>query len=90
MLIRGRLLVLAALVLLGPAAGADETSSADGSKAADSSGELICRKEEMLGTRLGAHRVCHTAHEWDEISRASQDKIMDIQQRAAQTGVPNN
>lgn len=31
--------------------------------------QLICKREEVIGTRLGGHKTCHTRADWENIAR---------------------
>ena len=65
-------------------AWADTSSAPPGDQvASDGPDEMICRKVEELGTRLGGRKVCHTAKEWQQIERDAQDEVGDIQRRGS-------
>ena len=49
------------------------------------SSDIVCRSEDTIGTRLGAHRVCHTRLEWAQIKRNYQDNV-DHAQTLINTG----
>jgi hypothetical protein len=51
--------------------------------------KLICRMEEVTGSRLTARRVCHTAADWAAISRDAQDATLETQLRSKQSN-PNS
>jgi hypothetical protein len=53
--------------------------------------DLICRTyPPPLGSLLGGRRICHTASEWEGISRDSQDATSDLQMRGQIGRVPGN
>lgn len=31
--------------------------------------EVVCKREEEIGTRLGGHKTCHTRADWANIAR---------------------
>ena len=43
--------------------------------------EMICRRQEDTGSRLGGRRMCHTRQEWEQISNEARNDI----DRASQT-----
>lgn len=46
--------------------------------------EVICRRQDDTGSRLGGTKICHTRAEWDEISRVSRDEVERAQQTVRQ------
>lgn len=48
--------------------------------------EVICRYQEVTGSRLGGDKVCHTRREWDEISANSRDAVSRSQMGASFCG----
>jgi hypothetical protein len=40
----------------------------------DAGQEVVCKRQEIPGSRLGGTRVCHTRAEWDEISRIAREQ----------------
>jgi hypothetical protein len=44
--------------------------------------QVICRREEEIGSRLGGHKECHTRAEWEQISRDSSDATAQMQNNA--------
>jgi hypothetical protein len=82
------LLVVGALSVSGQAfaqtqgpSTSPSTPAAQPSKAAHakpafgSPDEVICKHQDIPGSRLGGARVCHTRQEWDEISRIAHDEL---------------
>jgi len=43
--------------------------------------QVICRREDVTGSRLGASKICHTRQEWDARSAASRDATDTLEQR---------
>lgn len=69
------LVVMIALAGLLPSAGVAETET----KSKDDPGELICRSEPVLGSRLVKKKYCLTRSQWDE-RRASDRQIIERSQ----------
>ena len=70
---------LAAAVLAGASASAvaqaptaAPTQAAANAKPADNANEIVCQKQEVTGSRLGAKRICMTRSEWAD--RRLQDR----------------
>ncbi len=66
------------------AAAAEPATSASGKakKKADPN-EVVCRKEEVLGTRLRSQRICMTRSEWAEVNRQQRS---EVERRQVQRG----
>jgi invasion protein IalB len=47
--------------------------------------KVVCKTEEVSGTRLGSKRVCRTVREWEQIARDAQDATLDTQLRSKQS-----
>ena len=43
---------------------------------------IVCQKEETIGTRLGAKKVCLTVKEWQDRAAADRTETERIQQSA--------
>ena len=43
----------------------------------DPENRVICRTEEVTGSRLGGRQTCHTKRQWDQIQFDSQQIIID-------------
>jgi len=41
--------------------------------------QVICEREEDTGTRLGAHKICHTRSQWAQIRRDDRDATEQVQ-----------
>lgn len=48
--------------------------------------KIVCQKEEKIGTRLGAKKVCLTVSEWQERARLHQERTQQIQSGTCQVG----
>jgi hypothetical protein len=59
-----------------PAASADATKS--------DLDRIVCEKEEQIGTRLGARKVCKTVKEWQEQRRIQREDVERVQQNINQ------
>jgi hypothetical protein len=46
----------------------------------DASQEVVCKRQEEPGSRLGGTKICHTRAEWDEMSRVSRAEVERSQQ----------
>ena len=71
-----RLAALGAIVSFASALPADAQNSATptAKKKADPN-EIVCEKQEVLGSRLATRRVCMTRSEWAERRRADRDLV---------------
>jgi hypothetical protein len=47
---------------------------------------IVCEREETLGTRLGAHKVCLTVAEWNEKRREHRETVESIQHFGTSVG----
>ncbi|MGI9169052.1 MAG: hypothetical protein ACR2FH_02580 [Caulobacteraceae bacterium] len=90
-----RFAALAAALLLSPAAlsarAAEETPAAAAPVPASQPAPLraaqndrdpyriICKREEVIGTRLGGHKTCHTFADWENIARDAARATSDLQ-----------
>ena len=61
--------LFAVLALAVPAAAPGTTTDA----------KLICAKEAVTGSRLGAKRICKTAEEWAETRRLDRETVERLQ-----------
>lgn len=74
--------ILAAGAVLLTTAAPAQVKSFERSNPAPVAGDpdkIVCKKEESLGTRLGARRVCMTVREWAEKSETHQEFTDKIQ-----------
>jgi basic membrane lipoprotein Med (substrate-binding protein (PBP1-ABC) superfamily) len=44
--------------------------------------KVVCKREESLGSRLSAKKVCLTVKQWQEIAEADRDQTEGIQRQA--------
>ena len=74
-------LFIAAAVLLPTAAPAQVTSyvSNNAAKPKGDPNRIVCRKDETIGTRLGAKKVCLTIEQWQEKHREQREFTEEIQ-----------
>lgn len=81
-------LLAAAAVLLGSVTPAQVTSytSNNPPPVDGDQHKIVCKKEEKIGTRLGAKKVCLTVAEWSERTRAHQERTERIQMGTCQAG----
>ena len=47
---------------------------------------IVCQKEEKIGTRLGAKKVCMTVSEWAALKAADRERTEQIQAGTCQVG----
>ena len=66
----------------GNAASTPAPASAQAQSANPGKSQIICEQEETIGSRLGAHKVCHTAAEWQLIKSESRESLEKYQQQA--------
>lgn len=74
--------------LLVPAAGLAQPP-ADGARAARSGSDpnqIICRRQQRLGTRLDVERVCMTRAQWAENHRLTRESVDHVQMSRAASG----
>ena len=50
------------------------------------SDRIVCQKEEKIGTRLGARKVCLTVSEWNDLRAADRERTEEIQAGTCQVG----
>lgn len=53
---------------------------------AGKSNEVICRTEEVTGSRLGAKRVCRTRAEWADAQLQDRQEVDRVQSRRGMKG----
>lgn len=51
-----------------------------GAKAPDPLDKIVCRTEEVIGSRLNSQRVCLTVREWRQQAEDSREAVERIQQ----------
>jgi len=74
----GRYLSLAAAVIIVSAVPASAQKGTDPSKDRDPN-EIVCEKQEVLGSRVAAKKVCMTRAEWAERRRQDRQEIDRVQ-----------
>lgn len=47
--------------------------------AKSSADQVICEREQDTGSRLGAHKICHTRAQWDELRRDDRSAVEHAQ-----------
>ena len=40
---------------------------------------IVCKREEVIGSRLGAKKVCLTVQEWEDRAKADRDSTENVQ-----------
>ena len=86
--------VIPLLLLIGAASGlASATAIAEprsaAAKAKKDMNEVVCEKQEVLGSRLAVRRVCQTRAQWAEQRRTERDLVQasQVNGRQKQCGV---
>jgi hypothetical protein len=41
--------------------------------------QIVCQREDKIGTRLGGDRVCHTVAEWNQIREGNRENAERLQ-----------
>ena len=54
-----------------------------------SDNKIICEKEETVGSRVGAQKVCLTKSQWDQRRREHRETLEKFQQQNTSTGTPS-
>ena len=70
----------AALLFTTPAIA--QSSEAKDTRAAEDPNKIVCQKEEQIGSRLGAKKVCMTAKEWELLAKEHRDEAERLQLNA--------
>lgn len=67
-----------------PAAAQTTPAAAPDAKAAEASDALkiVCKREESIGSRLGAKKVCLTVQEWKDLAEANREHTEKVQQQS--------
>ena len=78
--------VLQPVVVAAGAAQASAAATAEPgtAKANKDTNQVICEKQEVLGSRLAVRRVCMTRAQWAEQRRAERDLVQNSQLNARQ------
>ena len=75
-------MLAATLVVVATPAPAQVITSYSSSTQAQVTGDadkIVCKREETIGTRLGAKKVCLTVSEWQENERLQRNQIDRMQ-----------
>jgi hypothetical protein len=48
--------------------------------------EVVCKREDVSGTRLGGTKVCHTRQEWSDMAAQARDTTSHFQQSVGGLG----
>ncbi len=48
--------------------------------------KMVCKRQETIGTRLGAKKVCLTVSEWDERAKNDRERTEHLQSGTCQVG----
>ena len=79
MKLRSTLFLMAAVAFsTSLAAQAQDPASQPPKKSLDPN-EIVCEKQEVLGSRLATQRICHTRAEWAELKRNDRQDLERIQ-----------
>lgn len=80
---RFALLASALLVAGMPAMAADPTPAASaGQSDKNDPNKIVCRREEQIGSRLGAKKVCLSVKEWQDREQADRESTERLQRQA--------
>jgi hypothetical protein len=76
-----RIVALLALIVPAAAPAQDITSyrTNNPSTIKGDPDKVVCEREETIGTRLGAKKVCLTVSEWNERAKADRDQTERVQ-----------
>jgi len=66
-----------------------DDSQPKSAQANPSDNKLICEKEEAVGSRVSARKVCLTKSQWDERRREHRETLEKFQQQNTSTGTPS-
>jgi hypothetical protein len=66
--------LVGAAALAAPALGQSATQQPSSKKVRDPN-EIVCERQEEIGSRLGGQRVCKTRAQWAEERRASREDV---------------
>lgn len=73
--------MMSALVLSAASASAQSSSyvTDNPTRVKGDSDKIVCQKEDKIGTRLGAKKVCLTVAEWQQRARIHQEQTQRLQ-----------
>ena len=74
----------ALMATAAPAAAQTTPAAAPNAKSASESDALkiVCKREEAIGSRLGAKKVCLTVQEWKDLAEANREHTEKVQQQS--------
>ena len=82
--------LLAAVAMLLPSAASSQVvTSYRTNNEAELKGDpdrVVCKKEETIGTRLGAKKVCLSVADWNALARENRERTEQIQSGTCITG----
>ena len=71
------------MAMTAPVAAQTTPASAPTVKAADTDAlKIVCKKEETIGSRLAAKKVCLTVQEWKDLAEANREHTEKVQQQS--------
>jgi hypothetical protein len=80
-------LLFSAFVLVAPgavAAGDSQSTQAPKTASTDNGDKVVCKTEEVTGSRIPGHKVCHTQRDWDQMGADGRRNTQDFQDRSSQ------
>lgn len=81
--------VVAASLLLPASAAPDQkvtTYQSKQAQSADDPDKMVCKKEESIGSRLAAKKVCLTVREWQQVADQGREHTEKIQESVCVPG----
>ena len=72
-------LMVAAACSTSLAAQTTQAPASQAPKKALDPNEVVCEKQEVLGSRLATQKICHTRAEWAELRRNDRQEIERVQ-----------
>lgn len=86
----GKFVTIAAATLLTASSAVAQVTSIESAnpapKGASDPNRIICEVDETTGTRLGAHKVCKTALEWQEQRASHRESVEGFQRQGTSVG----
>jgi uncharacterized protein involved in copper resistance len=88
--ISGSLALAACMLALAGSAAAADPPSAQGAPAAtktatsDNLDKIVCKSEQVVGSRIPGRKVCHTQRDWNQMQEDSRRNTDDSQNRGDQ------
>ncbi|MEO7366107.1 MAG: hypothetical protein ABIW03_07290 [Sphingomicrobium sp.] len=78
-IVRGGILLLATTTALPAVAQPPAQPSAAQPQRALDPNQIVCEKQEILGSRLSSRRICHTRAQWADLRLQDRQAIEKIQ-----------